>query len=35
LRREQMGTLAEIARQYSIDTMVRKIEAEYCALAAS
>jgi glycosyltransferase involved in cell wall biosynthesis len=35
LRMEQMGALAEIAQQYSVDTMVTKIEAEYYALLSA
>jgi glycosyltransferase involved in cell wall biosynthesis len=35
LRMEQMGALAEIARQFSVDTMVTKIEAEYYALVSA
>jgi glycosyltransferase involved in cell wall biosynthesis len=35
LRMEQMGALAEIAQQYSVDTMVTNIEAEYYALVSA
>jgi hypothetical protein len=30
-----MGALAEIAQQFSVDTMVTKIEAEYYALVTA
>jgi len=35
LRTQQMGALAEIAQQYSVDTMVTKVEAEYYALVSA
>jgi glycosyltransferase involved in cell wall biosynthesis len=34
LRIEQLKVLAEIARDFSADSMISRIEAEYCALAA-
>jgi len=35
VRLEQLKTLEEIGREYSTDTMVSRIEAEYCALASA
>jgi glycosyltransferase involved in cell wall biosynthesis len=34
-RIDQLRVLAEIAREYSVDSMISKIEAEYCALAST
>jgi glycosyltransferase involved in cell wall biosynthesis len=35
LRLEQLKALEEIGREFSTDTMISKIEAEYCALASA